>query len=351
MRMCDLADTLQLSPSGFTRRLDGLVRGGLVERRNSDADRRVMLAVLTDAGRERLAEAAPIHVASVRARIIDRLDHADLEAMLADLQQDPCGPRQLTTARTASVTNLPSGFHCHVANIGIKDDTDDFVVVAAEHPVAAAGVFTRSRFAGPSVIVSRDHVADHCATAIVVVSKNANVANGADGARRRPGARRRRRRAASAARPTTCWSPRPGVIGRPYPMDRIRAGLAAIPDRITGRQRRRRGAAAIMTTDTVAKVAEAPRRRAAGARVVGVAKGVGMIEPDMATMITILFTDADVDGDELDDDLPPGRRPHVQLRQHRHRHLHQRHRRRPGQRRGRHRRPGCVRARRCTTSA
>jgi DNA-binding MarR family transcriptional regulator len=81
MRMCDLADILQLSPSGVTRRLDGLVRGGLVERRNSDADRRVMLAVLTDAGRERLAEAAPIHVESVRARIIDRLDRADLEAM------------------------------------------------------------------------------------------------------------------------------------------------------------------------------------------------------------------------------------------------------------------------------
>ena len=81
MRMCDLADLLQLSPSGLTRRLDGLVKAGWVERRGSDADRRVMLAVLTHAGRAKMTEAAPLHVASVRARIIDHLDPADLEAM------------------------------------------------------------------------------------------------------------------------------------------------------------------------------------------------------------------------------------------------------------------------------
>lgn len=81
IRMCDLADLLQLSPSGVTRRLDGLVRAGWVARRGSDDDRRVMLAVLTPAGVAKLAEAAPIHVASVRHRIIDRLDRADLEAM------------------------------------------------------------------------------------------------------------------------------------------------------------------------------------------------------------------------------------------------------------------------------
>ncbi len=50
MRMCDLAERLQLSPSGLTRRLDGLVQSGLVERVPSDLDRRVMLAQLTDRG-------------------------------------------------------------------------------------------------------------------------------------------------------------------------------------------------------------------------------------------------------------------------------------------------------------
>ncbi len=81
MRMCDLADMLQLSPSGLTRRLDGLVRAGWVERRSSETDRRVMLAVLTPAGRAKLDTVAPVHVDSVRSRIIDRLDRADLEAL------------------------------------------------------------------------------------------------------------------------------------------------------------------------------------------------------------------------------------------------------------------------------
>ncbi len=81
MRMCDLADMLQLSPSGLTRRLDGLVKAGWVERSSSDTDRRVMLAAVTDAGRAQLAAAAPTHVASVRARMIDVLDADELEAI------------------------------------------------------------------------------------------------------------------------------------------------------------------------------------------------------------------------------------------------------------------------------
>ena len=81
MRMCDLAGMLQLSPSGVTRRLDGLVRAGWVDRQNSPIDRRAMLAVLTDAGREQLERAAPAHVESVRRRIIDLLDESELDAM------------------------------------------------------------------------------------------------------------------------------------------------------------------------------------------------------------------------------------------------------------------------------
>ena len=78
MKMCDLAEILQLSPSGLTRRLDGLVKAGWVERRPSELDRRVMHAVLTDAGRAKLEHAAPIHVESVRARMIDLLDADEL---------------------------------------------------------------------------------------------------------------------------------------------------------------------------------------------------------------------------------------------------------------------------------
>lgn len=81
MRMCDLAQRLQLSPSGLTRRLDGLVRMGVVERRPSDLDRRVMLAVLTEHGQAYLEQVAPDHVDSVRRHIIDRLPREDMAAM------------------------------------------------------------------------------------------------------------------------------------------------------------------------------------------------------------------------------------------------------------------------------
>jgi DNA-binding MarR family transcriptional regulator len=81
MRMCDLAARLQLSPSGLTRRLDGLVRSGLVERRPSETDRRVMLAVLTPTGIAAMKAAAPTHVESVRARIFDQVDRDDIAAI------------------------------------------------------------------------------------------------------------------------------------------------------------------------------------------------------------------------------------------------------------------------------
>lgn len=85
LRMCDLADRLHLSPSGLTRRLDGLVREGLVVREPSTDDRRVMLAVLTPAGRSRLEEAAPDHVDSVRRHFVDHLSRTQLRNLAAAL--------------------------------------------------------------------------------------------------------------------------------------------------------------------------------------------------------------------------------------------------------------------------
>lgn len=113
LRMCDLAAMLQLSPSGLTRRLDGLVRNGWVERRHSDIDRRVTLAALTDAGRQKLVEAAPIHVESVRARLIDHLDDDDIAALETIFTKvrhalgDPegCGPGPGTPSRVVSTAS------------------------------------------------------------------------------------------------------------------------------------------------------------------------------------------------------------------------------------------------------
>ena len=81
MRMCDLADALQLSPSGLTRRLDGLVKCQQVTRQPSPHDGRVMMAVLTDEGRDELVRTAPHHVDSVRRHIFDHLTAEQVDAM------------------------------------------------------------------------------------------------------------------------------------------------------------------------------------------------------------------------------------------------------------------------------
>ena len=86
MRMCDLADLLQLSPSGLTRRLDGLVKAGFVTREPSTDDRRVMLAALTPSGLAALESAAPDHVASVRRHIFDHLDSEQVDALASIFQ-------------------------------------------------------------------------------------------------------------------------------------------------------------------------------------------------------------------------------------------------------------------------
>jgi DNA-binding MarR family transcriptional regulator len=87
LRMCDLAGELRLSPSGLTRRLDGLVKAGLVGREPSHDDRRVMLAVLTDAGYDLLVQAAPHHVEGVRRRFIDLLTPAEVDALASGFRK------------------------------------------------------------------------------------------------------------------------------------------------------------------------------------------------------------------------------------------------------------------------
>ena len=91
MRMCDLADLLQLSPSGLTRRLDGLVKAGFVTREASTDDRRVMLATLTPSGFSALEAAAPDHVASVRRHVFDHLDDDQVDALASIFQSIKLG--------------------------------------------------------------------------------------------------------------------------------------------------------------------------------------------------------------------------------------------------------------------
>ena len=198
----------------------------------------------------------------------------------------------------AASVDLPTGFACHVGNIGMKDDTDDVMVLAADRVAAAAGVFTKSLFAGASVRLSQANVADGRAQAVVVVSKNSNVATGEQGERDAVDLAQR------VAELVGCEADQvlvgsTGVIGVPYPEGKVDAYF----NRLAGSWSNDAASAAkaIMTTDTHPKTARATVSAGDGAAtVVGIAKGSGMIEPDMATMISVIATDAEIAPDRLD---------------------------------------------------
>ncbi|MHB8506217.1 MAG: bifunctional glutamate N-acetyltransferase/amino-acid acetyltransferase ArgJ [Acidimicrobiales bacterium] len=200
---------------------------------------------------------------------------------------------------------LPPGFAALVGRAGVRSGPgDDVCVVWATGAATCAAVFTRSRFAGPSVTLSRARAAAGRARGLVVVAGNANVATGAQG--ERDAAELGALAAGVAgAHPSELVVASTGVIGRPYPMEAIRAWFALAGAAASGspgpdaRCTDSAGAVAraIMTTDTVAKTAS---RGVGPVSVVGVAKGVGMIQPDMATMLAFVLTDAAVEPDVLD---------------------------------------------------
>ena len=81
LKMCDLADTLRLSRSGLTRRMDGVVKAKYVERIQDKDDRRVSFAHLTTKGYEFLKKVAPLHLRDVRSRMIDLLNESEIKAI------------------------------------------------------------------------------------------------------------------------------------------------------------------------------------------------------------------------------------------------------------------------------
>jgi glutamate N-acetyltransferase/amino-acid N-acetyltransferase len=183
----------------------------------------------------------------------------------------------------------PQGFLSLAKNVGIKDSTLDLAVIYSTVRARAAALFTRNRFPGAPVIVGRKHIAKGFVQALVVNSKNANVAMGKEGIEnaietcRIVGEE-------LAVNPYEVLPFSTGVIGRPLPMDKIRAGLKGIrselkPDNL------KLAAQAIMTTDTSPKYYSC---RVGQAVIAGIAKGAGMIEPNMATMLVYLMTDAEL---------------------------------------------------------
>ena len=188
----------------------------------------------------------------------------------------------------------PKGFLANTASCGInspKGSRKDLVLIDAGGTASAAGVFTTNRVQAAPVILSRDHLQTGMARAVVANSGNANACNGEAGmadAREIAGLV-----AGHLSVPASeILVASTGVIGRPLPMDVIRDGIREALDR----QRLgsdRDAAESIMTTDTVPKSCAVRCDLEGSAAVVGgIAKGAGMICPNMATMIGLITTDA-----------------------------------------------------------
>jgi glutamate N-acetyltransferase/amino-acid N-acetyltransferase len=190
---------------------------------------------------------------------------------------------------------LASGIHCGIKASGRKD----LALVYSSTPARAAAVFTTNQVKGAPVQVSMEHIKGGKIQAIVASSGCSNVCTGEQGL-------------ADAREMTTIVGDllripsrqvlvaSTGVIGRPLPMDKIRAALPKLVKALSP-QGGRSAAEGILTTDTRPKEA-ALRLEVTGRPVTigGIAKGVGMIEPHLATMFCFLATDAAVSPDALD---------------------------------------------------
>ena len=184
-----------------------------------------------------------------------------------------------------------AGIDLGVAMAGIrKPNRKDLLVMRLAPGASVAGVFTRNRFCAAPVILAKQNV-KRPVRALVVNTGNANAGTGADGLKRAGQV------CAALARLLKCKPGEvlpfsTGVIMEPLPVERIVAGL---PQALESKSDWLSAAEAIMTTDTVPKAfSRKVQLRAGEATVTGIAKGAGMIRPDMATMLGFIGTDAAV---------------------------------------------------------
>lgn len=189
---------------------------------------------------------------------------------------------------------FPRGFRCASRNVGLKPSAKDLTLFASDVEASAAAVFTRNHFPGAPVILGREVIRSGRLRAIIANSKVSNVATGARGLENA------RRMAAACAAELGTSSDRvlvssTGVIGVQLPVEKVEAGVRGMAadlqdDPLVG-------AEGIMTTDTHPK---ALSLSVGDATITWVAKGSGMIEPNMATMLCYIFTDAAFDAAALD---------------------------------------------------
>jgi glutamate N-acetyltransferase/amino-acid N-acetyltransferase len=181
---------------------------------------------------------------------------------------------------------FPRGFRCASRNCGLKPKAKDLALFVSEVDAAAAAVFTRNHFPGAPVILGRETIVGGRLRAIVANSKCSNVATGSQGVENA------RRMAAAAAAEAGTTADRvlvssTGVIGVELPIELIERGLHGMAADLQDNPLV--GAEGIMTTDSHPK---ALSMSVGDATITWVAKGSGMIEPNMATMLAYIFTDA-----------------------------------------------------------
>lgn len=180
-----------------------------------------------------------------------------------------------------------AGIHCGIKKPGILD----LALVVSDVTGPIAGVFTKNRVVAAPVILDRRHLRQHRGRAIIVNSGNANACTGAQGLK--AAAAMAAAVAQGLAIPATqVFVGSTGVIGRVLPIDRVTDGIPTLLARLS-RTGGRQAAQAILTTDLRPKTVVVQAR--IGGRVVtigGMAKGSGMIHPNMATMLGYLTTDA-----------------------------------------------------------
>lgn len=199
---------------------------------------------------------------------------------------------------TTGIT-APAGFSAAALAAGIKKsgNTDMSLVVNNGPEHHAAAVFTRNKIVASPVKYTRMSVADGRVDAVLFNAGNANACNGAQGDEDAAESAQLVADALGLANTdvAVCST---GLIGDLLPMDKIRAGIEALPKDLGDNGRA--AAVSIMTTDTVAKETVVA---ADGFSVGGMGKGVGMMAPSLATMLVLLTTDADASPAMLDEAL------------------------------------------------
>jgi glutamate N-acetyltransferase/amino-acid N-acetyltransferase len=196
----------------------------------------------------------------------------------------------------------PAGFTAVAVAAGIKKENQlDLTLVVSETNCSCAAMFTKNQVVAAPVIVDRETLAenDNRLRAVVINSKNANACTG------EPGLTNARATQQAAAQVLGCEANQilvlsTGVIGVQLPMAKLKAGIV-VGAKGLSRENGRLAAEAIMTTDTHPKHLAVTVGLPGGSVIIGgMAKGAGMIHPNMATMLAVLTTDAAIAPDVLD---------------------------------------------------